>query len=149
MLPLFGTAFVNVYMGFAVSCRRHLALKARATWQWWNFLEGVLPPGRQLLRLNLDETACRLYLKPRKGDLADKTVAAALREASLVQDVDAGQQKAALSLMALICDVPSLQPDMPQVILGNGHILKQAQRGRACRPPCMLTCFCIVANPVG
>ena len=100
--------------------------KARATWQWWNFLEGVLPRGKQLLRLNMDETACRLHYKARKGDLADRSVAAAQKEGRLVEDVGAGQQKAALSHMAVVCDVPSLQPEMPQVILGNEHILRQA-----------------------
>ena len=100
--------------------------KAVATWQWWNFLEAALPEGRELLRLNLDETACKLYHKPRKGDLADKNIAAAHREGSLVQYVDLGQQKAALSHMALVCDVPALQPQMPQFIVGNEHVLSKA-----------------------
>ena len=40
--------------------------------------------------MNLDETACKLYYKPRKGDFADRSVAAAHREGRLVQDVDVG-----------------------------------------------------------
>ena len=85
-----------------------------------------VPEGREVLRLNLDETACRLYYKPRKGDLADRSVAAAQRERSLVQDVASGAQKAALSHMGLVCDAPALQPHMPQFILGNEHVLSKA-----------------------
>ena len=95
-------------------------------WQWWNFLEGALPPGRKVLRLNVDETACRLYYKPRKGDLADASIATALKDGRLVQNVDAGRQKAALSHMALLCDSSALQPHMPQFILGNEHVLSKA-----------------------
>ena len=43
-----------------------------------------------------------------------------------MQDVDAAKQKAALSHMALRCDVPALQPEMPQFIMGNEHILSAA-----------------------
>ena len=43
-----------------------------------------------------------------------------------MQDVDAGKQKAALSHLAVVCDVPELQPQMPQVILGNEHVLRKA-----------------------
>ena len=92
--------------------------KAGATWQWWNFLEAAIPEGKELLRLNLDETACRLYHKPRKGDLTDKTIAASHREGSLVQDVDLGKQKAALSHMALVCDNPAIRPGCYSLLLG-------------------------------
>ena len=89
-------------------------------------MEAAIPEGKVLLRLNLDETACRLYHRPRKGDLADKSIAASHREGSLVQDVDLGKQKAALSHMALVCDDPALQPQMPQFIVGNEHVLSKA-----------------------
>ena len=89
-------------------------------------MEAAVRPGRKLLRLNLDETGCRLYYKPRKGNLADTGVAAAQKEGRLVQDVDAGKQKAALSHLAVVCVVPQLQPQMPQVLLGNEHVLSKA-----------------------
>ena len=88
-------------------------------------MESILPAGRKLLRLNLDETACKLYYKPRKGALADEAMATAQREGRLVQNVDAGRQKAAVSHMALICDSPALQPKMPQFILSNEYILSK------------------------
>ena len=47
--------------------------------------------------------------------------------------MDAGRQKAALSHMALVCDVPALQPNMPQFILGNEHILSTALVGSVAR----------------
>ena len=78
-----------------------------------------------MLRMNLDETACKLWYKPRKGNIACPLLAAA-REGSLVQDVSPGMQKAALSHMGLICYTPSLQPEMPQFILGNEHVLPQS-----------------------
>ena len=38
-----------------------------AVWQWWNFLHTLLPPGKTILRLNLDETAVRTYCSPAAG----------------------------------------------------------------------------------
>ena len=41
--------------------------KATAVWQWFHFLQGRVPPGRQVLRLNLDETSVRFWYEPRQG----------------------------------------------------------------------------------
>ena len=84
-----------------------------------------MPDGRKLLRMNLDETTCKLWYKPQKGNIAG-TLVTATREGSLVQDVSPGMQKASLSHMGLICDTPPLQPEMPQFILGNEYVLPQS-----------------------
>ena len=57
--------------------------------------------------MNLDETTCKLWYKPQKGNIAGALVTAT-REGSLVQDVSPGMQKASLSHMGLICDTPPL-----------------------------------------
>ena len=40
---------------------------AIAVWQWFQFLLGQVPPGRPVLRLNLDETSVRFWYEPRLG----------------------------------------------------------------------------------
>ena len=54
--------------------------KVGATWKWWNFLEACLPESNTVLRMNLDETACKLYYKPAEGHLADGSVAATTKK---------------------------------------------------------------------
>ena len=38
-----------------------------AVWQWWNFLHTLLPPGKTILQLNLDEIAVTTYCSPAAG----------------------------------------------------------------------------------
>ena len=47
---------------------RALALKqVVAGWQWVNCYEEMTPAGKQLLRINLDETSVRTYSSPKPG----------------------------------------------------------------------------------
>ena len=41
--------------------------EATAVWQWFHFLQGQVPPGRPVLRLNLDETSVRSCYEPCRG----------------------------------------------------------------------------------
>ena len=44
-----------------------LSPEATAVWQWFSFLQGQVPPGRPVLRLNLDETSVKFWYEPRHG----------------------------------------------------------------------------------
>ena len=47
-----------------------LHLEAVGTWQWCNFLGSLAPAGKQVVRINLDETCCRLCSEATKGAVA-------------------------------------------------------------------------------
>ena len=38
-----------------------LCPEATAVWQWFHFLQGQVPPGRPVLRLNLDENSIKFW----------------------------------------------------------------------------------------
>ena len=38
-----------------------------AAWQWWNFCESQAPMGKEILRINMDETSACLWQGDGKG----------------------------------------------------------------------------------
>ena len=94
-------------------CRIRLlfsAFQATAVWQWWRCLCSHIPSGKKMLRLNLDETAVRFYYKPNKGLRTKRTPNHDIHEARAVQHATKGQQRRALTHVAIICDDSELQP---------------------------------------
>ena len=81
---------------------------------------------KSILRLNLDETAVRLYMDPVRGLIvtgAEGPGGKPLRSASR------RQQRTCLSHIAIVCDDTSVQPLLPQIIVGNCKtVLKSMQR---------------------
>ena len=88
-----------------------------------------LPPNKQPLLLNMDETACRLFYDPAKGVLASELVALAARRRKVTSNVSTAQTRSVLSLVALLCHDSSIQPNLPQYILGNEHVLQTSVFG--------------------
>ena len=82
--------------------------------------------GKPILRINLDETACRLHCDQKQGlAVCRQRALSRVRRAEIVQDVTRGKLRGCFTLIAMICDDPSLQPLLPQVLLGNEHIFQQ------------------------
>jgi len=91
--------------------------KAMASWQWFHFLVGQVPPLRKVLVLNLDETSIRFWYQPRlglRGRGRDKP-----RGAGPARQASRAQLRKALTHVAIICDDVALQPYLPQVLLVN------------------------------
>ena len=65
--------------------------EATASWKWFNWLLAQLPPNKQPLLLNMDETACRLFYDPAKGVLASELVALAARRGRVTSSVTTAQ----------------------------------------------------------
>ena len=103
--------------------------EATASWKWFNWLLAQLPPNKQPLLLNMDETACRLFYDPAKGVLASELVALAARRGRVTSSVTTAQTRSVLSLVALLCNDSSIQPRLPQYILGNEHVLQTSALG--------------------
>ena len=108
--------------------------EAEAVWQWFHFLQGQVPPGRPVLRLNLDETSVRFWYEPRLG-LRRKQ--GHILRAGFARQASRGQLRRAFSHIAIICDDTSLQPHLPQVLLVNKRTITAEQHRRwTSRPGC-------------
>jgi len=94
--------------------------KARATHQWFNYLEDQLPPGKRALRINLDETAVCAFQGGASGNVFVTKRKAAVENAPLAK------RRCCLTHVAVICDRADLQPLMPQFVIGNERTLRQA-----------------------
>ena len=97
--------------------------KASTAWQFFNWTIARIPFGKKPLMLNMDETACRLFYESKPGILATRAIAKSASRGLLSQQAKRGNTRASLSLVALICDDSSIQPKLPQFLLGNEHIL--------------------------
>ena len=103
-----------------------------AAWQLFNFAElTARHRGKPLLRINLDETRIGLHFSGPRG-LQARAVnrrapkAKAGRRRTVVQNVPLGKKRAGFTHVAMICDDTSLQPRLPQILLGNEAIFPVA-----------------------
>lgn len=79
-----------------------------------------------MLRINLDETACRLHCDQKRGlAVCRQRALSRAKKREIVQDVSRGKLRGCFTLIAMICDDASLQPLLPQILLGNEHIFQQ------------------------
>ena len=103
----------------------------------WSFAMRRLPPGTGVLRINLDETACRLHYPAGVGFATGAYDPGGAPKARIVQNVSRSMMRSAFTHIALICDDSSLQPCLPQILLGNEHLFtKQVlDAARATLPP--------------
>ena len=89
------------------------------SWQWWNALETeALETGQTVLRVNVDET--NVSLRSLKG--AGIIISPSDRMAPVLVS-ESASGKGSLTHVAFICDNPQMQRHMPQVIIGNKHVL--------------------------
>ena len=93
-----------------------------AIWQWWNWYESLVAPGKQILRINMDETAVKLYFQQARG-LVHRRVGGGKSCKTSVHNVSRRQQRSTLSHVAFICDDTAIQPLMPHVLVGNDAVL--------------------------
>lgn len=99
--------------------------KARAFWRWSNFLDACntksfLP----VLRINMDETCCKLVPPVRKGIVMArgrkfKELVSRGRGSSL------NARRSAVSYVAFVCDDERVQAKLPQIFVSNQHVLNK------------------------
>ena len=105
--------------------------QATAAWKLWNLAELVArEAGKPLLRINLDETRVPFHHSLPRGMQTKRkaTLPAGLkpRKRKVVQNVGLAKQRAGFTHVALICDNVSLQPRLPQILLGNESLFPAA-----------------------
>ena len=92
-------------------------------------MSGHVPPAKQILRINLDETSVCLSQGNAKGNLF---VAKTKR---LVQRIARRKRRCCLTHVAIICDHSEVQPLLPQILIGNWSAF-HARRMAALRAQC-------------
>ena len=98
------------------------AAQVLAVYQWWNYLVSLCPSDKTVLRLNLDETAVRLYQSPAKG-LMFRPLHGEKRRKRRISQASRKQQRACITHVAIVCDNPEIQARLPHVIIGNHSVL--------------------------
>jgi hypothetical protein len=103
----------------------HLCLEALACWNWNNFLEAQNLQGKPVLHINLDESCVRMHSGPCKGIVVAPT--GVPLKTFLKQETRASLRlrRSAVTLVAMVCDCAATQRLLPQVIVGNEHVLSK------------------------
>ena len=105
---------------------RNRSPKARAMWQWANFLEAQLGTRKTLVYLNFDESSCRLWTRPRRGLLSAKTCLRMRRGRAPQQTATLSTRRTAFSLLAFLADNVDVQKSLPQLLVLNAHTVTLA-----------------------
>ena len=100
--------------------------KARAMWQWANFLEAQLGARKPVVYLNFDESSCRLWTPPRRGLMSAKACLRMRRGRAPQQTATLLTRRTAFSLLAFLADNVDVQKSLPQFLVLNAHTLAHA-----------------------
>ena len=87
--------------------------KVRTAWAWWSVVELTACRDKKPLRVNLDETACRLHYEQRAGLVLTPRQGSTRKRQRVVQDVSTKRRRGGFTHIAMICDDPSIQPCLP------------------------------------
>ncbi len=91
----------------------------RTSWQWHRtLLANIAASEHKALRLNLDETSIVLNHDDQKGVVTPQ------RDNLPVLVPKKSAKRGSLTHVVLICDDTAVQPLLPQMIIGNEHILR-------------------------
>ena len=114
-----------------------LCSQALACWQWANFLGALRPVDKRLVHVNMDETCMKMWLPARRGYVQLPAGDAKRHCLEQEQRAELGKRRSALSLIAFASDDMEVQKALPQVLIGNSHVLPAhvlAQLGGPLRP---------------
>ena len=110
-----------------VSPLRFFCQHALAVWKWYNFLEARAPPGRQVVRINMDETPLKYdQVRKRKGLLAISKAQHKKQKETLVRRASLALRRSVITLVAFMCDDNDIQKLLPQLIIGNHRLLPRS-----------------------
>ena len=91
--------------------------KAIAMWQWASFLKARDPPEKKGLHINMNETCLQLCQRGKVGHISSERMREMKRPDPSTQSVPLGQQRAACTFVALICDCDMAHVCFPRLIL--------------------------------
>lgn len=99
--------------------------EVRGFWHWVDYLRGLAHGnGREAVFLNFDETSVSQWWLQQKGCVVKKPK---WRDGQPPQaQVPANRRRGAITLGAVITHRSDLQPLLPQLVLGNAHVLPKS-----------------------
>ena len=86
-------------------------------------MKQTVPPGKQLVTINLDETYVGYYQGLFKGNLAVTKKSWPITQKPLSQPASRSQLRTGLTHVGLLCDVPCVQRLLPQVLIAADKVL--------------------------
>ncbi len=106
------------------------AHQAVGGWRWANFLESLAPPGKRILRVNMDETSIHLWQESGPGFV--DVPAATKKKVYLEREklASLALRRGTCSLLVFVSDDDEAQRLLPQVLVVNKHTVT-AQQTRA------------------
>ena len=115
----FGQMFLVIYRIFLDV----VADQVEACWQWHNYLVNACPVGKTTLTINIDETYVNFFQGIYKGNLAVATQDLPPDAPPLMQHATRSQLRSGLTHVGVICDVPVVQPLLPQILIAPKNVL--------------------------
>ena len=100
-----------------------VADQVEACWQWHNYLVSACPVGRTTLSINIDETYVNFFQGIYKGNLAVSTKDLPPDAPPLMQHATRAELRSGLTHVGVICDVPVVQPLLPQILIAPKNVL--------------------------
>ena len=94
--------------------------KAVASWRWFNARAASLPSGRELASMNMDETSVQFWHGHLKGNAPSRRRVRVLKMRPPVARASLNERRLTMTHVALVCDCPDLQSQLPQWLLANG-----------------------------
>ena len=110
-------ASVGIYQASEQLPAHVMGAKAESAWQLYNHYHSMLKPGISALRINFDETAIYIAQHSKKGNKI-------LRTRGIRGRLGSNAKRSYLNHVAFVCDDEDVQRVLPQVVIGNMHILK-------------------------
>ena len=98
-------------------------VQVEACWQWHNHLVRTCPVGKTTLTINVDETYVNFFQGLYKGNLAVSTQDLPSTAPPLSQHATRSQLRMGLTHVGVICDVPVVQPLLPQILIAPKNVL--------------------------
>lgn len=96
--------------------------QVRAFWRWSNFIDSLNSAGKPILRVNLDETSCKMHMVPQRGFVIEPNPKLRRQLLRCGQGADLGMRRSAFTLVAFACDDAEVQKKLPQVFIVNEHV---------------------------
>lgn len=91
--------------------------QVEALWKWVNMLHEVVPKGKQILRMNLDETSIKLFQDTGKGFVTASIRKRTRSGRKVHRNVSRGQLRTAFTHVAIICDNTEIQQHLPHILI--------------------------------
>ena len=99
-------------------------MQAFATWKWHNFLEAEGIGDKRVVRINMDESSCKLSPQLRRGLVALPSGLKSRHFLQIERRNPLKLRRSAVTLAAFISDNDEINQALPQIIVGAEHVIQ-------------------------